>query len=270
MKFALASDLHLVYEGFDFLPVKAEGVSTLVLAGDTVEVDLLKQNTPHRDRIVDYLRELNKNFENVLYVMGNHEHYDNSFIHTEQNLRAQFKRAGLTNFTLLEKQTKEIDDTIFFGATMWTTFHNGNPSAMWDASILMNDYKAIHVGKATSAWGEKQKLTPEDTAAQCRRTLEKIKEFADLKTDKKKVLITHMAPCSLSISDSYKGNATNDAYYEDISEMLMDSDIRVAVHGHIHDPVYYTIGDVLVVSNPRGYHGYEPQTLCYEFQVVKV
>jgi Icc-related predicted phosphoesterase len=141
---------------------------------------------------------------------------------------------------------------------------------MWDAQTLMNDYNAIHLGKASSAWGDKQKLMPEDTAAQCKRTKIKIQEFADLKTDKKKVLVTHMAPCALSIPEHYKNEKTNDSYFEDISEMLMDSDIKVAVHGHIHDPVCYTIGDIYIVSNPRGYHGHQPQTLCYDFEIVNV
>lgn len=270
MKFALGSDLHLVFEGFEYLPTtcKDPEVRTLVLAGDIVEVDLLKQKTPQRERVVAYLQKLNENFETVIYVMGNHEHYDNSFIHTAQNLRTQFAKAGLTNFVLLERETIEVEDAIFFGATMWTTFRNGNAVVMNHCQNYMNDYRCIHVG--SGAYGDKINLTPEDTAAQCRRTLMKMKEFGQLVTDKKKVVVTHMAPSSLSISEHFRADRANDAYYEDISELLMDSNIKVAVHGHIHDPVCYTIGETYVISNPRGYYGYEAQAAQYEFEVVNV
>lgn len=270
MKFALGSDLHLAFEGFEYLPVKCSDpdVNTLVLAGDIVEVELLKQKDSQRDRVVKYLQELNSNFSTVIYVMGNHEHYGNSFIHTAQNLRTQFARAELTNFVLLEQDTVEVEDAIFFGATMWTTFRNGNPNIMNICQNYMNDYTQIHVGKA--AYGDTLYLTPETTAAVCRKTLVKLKTFSETVTDKKKVLVTHMAPCHLSLSEYYKTSQGNDAYYEDISEILLDSDIKVAVHGHIHEPVCYTVGDTYVVSNPRGYFGHEPQASTYEFEVVNV
>lgn len=269
MKFALASDLHLVFGGFDRLPVASTDpeVKTLVLAGDIVEVDLLKQKTRQREEVVEYLRKLDQNFETVIYVMGNHEHYDNSFSHTAQNLRSQFKAAGLKNFVLLEKDTIEVEDAIFFGATMWTSFRNGDPQVMSYAHGYMNDYKCIYV---MTPYGEKTLLTPDVTAAQCKITLDKLKKFALLETDKKKVLVTHHAPCSMSIDVRWRANMSNDAYYEDISDILLDSNIRVAVHGHIHQPVCYALGDTYVTSNPRGYFGYEPEAYTYDFFTVNV
>jgi Icc-related predicted phosphoesterase len=268
MKFALGSDMHLDFGGFDILPRKVEGVDTLVLAGDTVEVELLKKDSGLRTKVVDYFKELNDNFKTVIYIMGNHEHYGNSFIHTEQNLRTQFAKAGLTNFVVLEKTTIEVEDVIFFGATMWTTCRNGNPLIMNAVQSGMNDYHYIHVGPG--AWGDTIRLTTSDTAAVCVRTKKKIQEFADLKTDKKKVLITHMAPCELSIPQRFKNSVMTDAYYEDITDILFDSDIHVAVHGHVHDNLYYTVGETLVVANPRGYYGSEPSANCFEFQTVNV
>jgi Icc-related predicted phosphoesterase len=99
-------------------------------------------------------------------------------------------------------------------------------------------------------------------------TKKKIKEFADLKTDKNKVLLTHMAPCFLSIPEHKRTNKINSAYYEDISEMLMDSDIKVACHGHVHDPVDYVIGNTRIVSNPRGYNGKQTAGKTFEFKII--
>jgi len=268
MKFALASDMHLDFGGIDKLPVKAEGTRTLVLAGDIVEAVLLKEKTAQVRRIYDYFAALNDNFDVILYVMGNHEHYGNLFVYTKQNLISRFKEHGLTNFHVLERETFEVEDTIFFGATMWTRMRNESPMHMNAIGHGLNDYHCIYSHQL--AWGEKQKLIPEDTIAECKRTRDKIQEFIDLKTDKKKVLITHHAPSYESVPDRYKMHQLNEAYVEDISNMLYDSDIKVAVHGHIHFPACYTIGNTYVVSNPRGYFPSEPESHSWDFEIVNV
>lgn len=265
MDFALASDLHLDFGGIPLLPRTADA-KVLVLAGDTIEVDFLKKTSGLQKEIIKYFQELNENFETVIYLMGNHEFYHNSFIHTERNLRTEFAKAGLTNFVVLEKSTIEIDDTIFFGATMWTTCDNENPTKMMAVESAMNDYNHINTGKGP--WGDVSKLNTRDTAAVCKMTKKKIQEFVDLKTDKNKVLLTHMAPCFLSIPDSRKFHPANSAYYEDITEMLLDSDIKVACHGHVHKPVDYLVGETRIVSNPRGYHGAQTFGKNFEFKII--
>lgn len=273
MKFALASDLHLEFEGFNKLPrhyKEDPEVKLLVLAGDIVEAVELKYGSVRSRNIKDYLLDLNNNFEHVLYVMGNHEHYNNSFVHTAQNLKDRFKEIGLTNFHLLERNTFEFQGAIFFGATMWTSLKNSDPLVMAQAATYMNDYKCIHIGKGSMGYGEVLKLTPEDTASLCKRTLIQLKDFAGIKTDKKKVVITHHAPCELSLDSMYKGHFMNDAYYEDLSSFLMDSDIKVHCHGHVHTQSDYMMGNVNVVANPRGYYGYEASADMFDFKIITV
>lgn len=269
IQFDLGSDLHLSFEGLNFLSkAPNEGVKVLVLAGDIVEVELLKEKSEKRNRVGAYLQNLNDRYDKIIMVSGNHEHYGNSFIHTYQNLKTQFKKLNLTNFVLLEKEMYEYEDAIFFGATLWTTFRNGNPGSMWDAQLFMNDYKMIHVGPA--AYGDKVYLRPEDTAAQCTLTKKRLMEFIDLQTDKKKILVTHMAPSAQSLDRDYANSCVNDAYYEEISNLLAYSDVKVAVHGHIHEPVDYMVENCRVVSNPRGYFSYEAQANNYTFLKVEV
>lgn len=268
MKFSLVSDLHLDFEGIHvLLNAYNEGVKTLVMAGDIVEATLLRDKTAKADRIREYLSLLNDMYDNVIWVMGNHEHYGNSFVHTHQNLKSRAKENHWTNFHVLEKETLEVDDTIFFGATMWTSFRNGNPLSMNECQLYMSDYSHIHVGKA--AYGETIKLTTMDTAAVFKRTLIELKKFAELKTDKKKVVVTHMAPSHLSLDPTYRGSRVNDAYYEDMSEFILDSDINLFCHGHIHAPCDYMIGNTRVVSNPRGYYGHESQANNYIFKMIE-
>lgn len=269
MKFDLCSDLHLSFGGYKLLEsAPTEGTKVLVMAGDTLEVVALKTSSNEQRHMALYLQNLNDHYDLVIYIMGNHEHYGNSFIHTKQNLVTQFKKLNLNHFVVLEKEMYEYEDVIFFGATLWTTFRNRNPLSMNTAQSYMNDYREIHVGPG--AYQDKLYLTTNDTAIQCEMTKRKIAEFASLTLDKKKVLVTHMAPCSLSVGPEYASSLTNDAYYEDISELLMDSDIKVAVHGHIHEPVDYMLDNCRVVSNPRGYHGHESQTNSYGFKMIEV
>jgi Icc-related predicted phosphoesterase len=101
-------------------------------------------------------------------------------------------------------------------------------------------------------------------------TKKKLQEFIDLKTDKKKVLVTHMAPSAQSLEPAYRNATTNDAYYEELFDMLVDSDIKIACHGHIHEPVDYMIGNCHVVSNPRGYYGHETQAYNYKFKQLEI
>jgi predicted phosphodiesterase len=68
-----------------------------------------------------------------------------------------------------------------------------------------------------------------------------------------------MAPSFASVNKKYAHEKTmNGAYASDLSEFILDNEnIKVWVHGHMHDPVDYMIGDTRVVSNPRGYIGHE-------------
>ena len=263
MNFDLGSDLHLGFGGISTLKFPPTS-DILVLSGDVVEVELLKRKSGLQRKVIDYLCYLNESYKVILMVMGNHEHYGNSFSFTLQNLRTQFKKYKLNNFVILEKETYDHPEAIFFGATLWTTMKDMNPLVMMQCQDIMNDYISIHVGVKRN----KVSLTPEGTAMQCYLTLEKLKKFISLKYNKPKVLITHMAPSRLSLLNEPKVN--DDAYYEELFELLVDSDLKVAVHGHLHDAVDYKIGTCRVVSNPRGYYGYESKANSFKFKNIKV
>lgn len=248
-----------------------------MLAGDIVEVVDLKKSSTYRTNVMNYLSALNSRYKKIIYVAGNHEHWGNSFVHTNQNLKSRFREFGLENFVVLENETYEVDDVIFFGATMWTTMRNNNPIVVMDCMAFMNDYREIHVPLEHNQmyskyfYGEKADLLPEHTINECRHTKRKLHEFMNLVTDKKKVMVTHHAPSSVSISaEHHHTSVCNDAYYEELSDRIYESDIKVAVHGHVHTPVEYNIGECRVISNPRGQYGYEVQANDFRFKQVEV
>jgi len=47
--------------------------------------------------------------------------------------------------------------------------------------------------------------------------------------------------------------------------MIFDTDLKLWVHGHIHDAVDYELENCRIVSNPRGYFAME--TYAYNFRV---
>jgi Icc-related predicted phosphoesterase len=272
MKFDLVSDLHLDFGGIAELIHKpgswVVGGDILVMAGDVAEIKFLKAaNYARTSFALEFLEIVSKKYKHVLWVFGNHEFYNDSIIHARKNMKDILKKMGINNIHIIENETFEFDDTVFFGTTLWTGMNNGNPVVMNRIQSGLNDYSCI---KTKDAYGDVCKLTANDTCALHVRSVEKIKEFISLKTDKKKVLITHHAPSFLSVPEEYKTNDLNHGYATELFDMLFDSDIRVAVHGHIHDPAMYTIGDCMVASNPRGYYGYETQAYTFQPMTINV
>ena len=52
----------------------------------------------------------------------------------------------------------------------------------------------------------------------------------------------------------------NGAYASNLEEIMYNHpQIKLWVHGHIHDPVDYIINETRVVSNPRGYSSREEE-----------
>ena len=96
MKFDLCSDLHLAFGGYQALSnAPTEGTKVLVMAGDILEVVTLKTKSNEQNLLAAYMQGLDDHYEKIIFVMGNHEHYGNSFIHTKQNLVTQFKKLNI-------------------------------------------------------------------------------------------------------------------------------------------------------------------------------
>jgi hypothetical protein len=85
------------------------------------------------------------------------------------------------------------------------------------------------------------------------------KTVLELNRDKPFVIITHHGPSFQSVNEKYVHDKTmNGGYASNLDEFVLDHEnIKVWVHGHMHDPVDYLIGTTRVLSNPRGYLGHE-------------
>jgi len=267
LKFDFGSDLHLDFDKesprvLDAFPV--ERSPALILAGDVIEVSVLKgKRTALKTQVEGFFSWVSANYETVLYVFGNHELYDAELNYAVQNLRDIFKRMGLLNIHILENSQFEFADTIVFGTTMWTSMRNSNPNIMNAIQNGLQDYRYI---KYINEYYERITITPEYTIAKHRTAISAIRNFIKQPSSKRKIVVTHHAPHVESIDRVYRGDALTDAYYEELFDDICDSDIRVWVHGHTHDPSDYYIKNTRVLANPRGYWGHENAAANFKIQ----
>ncbi|NBP00013.1 MAG: hypothetical protein EBU90_07755 [Proteobacteria bacterium] len=262
MKIKIVSDLHL-----EFSPViiPNNGADVLILSGDIlvaqdlhehkandVELDLLSNKQKKVKGYRDFLKQVSEDFQHVLYVAGNHEFYHGKWIKTFSYIREEI--ALYPNIYFLENESKEIDDVLFVGGTLWTDMNNRDPSTMFSISNLMNDFRVIrHDGY------NYRKVNANDCVKRHEATLGYFKEVLDRNTDSKCVVVSHMAPTFASIGSRYiTEKIMNGGYASNLGEFILDRpQIKLWTHGHVHDPADYMVGTTRVVCNPRGYEGYE-------------
>lgn len=261
MKVNVISDLHLEFEELT-LP----GGDVLILSGDVLEAKHLKaqdfapevialnERMGIKDsRYVKFFTEECAKYRHVIYVMGNHEHYHFKFNKTYDHLKANLP----TNVHLLEKESVEIDNVVFIGATLWTDCNNGDPMTMMTLQHGMNDYKTVT--NHYKAKGLYYKLTPKVTYEDHIRAKEYISEAAKAAGDKPVVVVTHHSPSRKSTKPQYEDDFhLNGGYSSNLEEFIMDHpNIKVWTHGHTHHTFDYMIGTTRILCNPRGYAKYE-------------
>lgn len=268
MRVNVISDLHL-----EFGDLVLPGGDVLILSGDVVEAKHLKQAdyTPEiialsertgmkHHRYMRFFNEECAKYREVIYVMGNHEHYGFKFDDTYDHLVSNLP----SNVHLLEKQTYEIDGVVFIGGTMWTDLNKGDPITSYTLSSGMNDYRVI-----TKHYKDRNvyyKLTPDVTRTEHMRTKQFISDAVTAAGDKKVVVVTHHSPSRQSTTDRYKDEYhMNGGYSSDMDSFILDHpQVRVWTHGHTHDTFDYMIGQTRIMCNPRGYAGYEQRARDFD------
>jgi Icc-related predicted phosphoesterase len=264
MKINLISDCHLNFEDL-VLP----GGDVLIAAGDMIEAGHLhraihqKKDTFLADRYKRFIDEEFAKYNKVIYIAGNHEHYNHSYEDTHTRLRNLMP----DNVHFLEAESCQIEDVHFFGGTFWTDMNKGDPISMSVLKESMADFRVIKHGhgiRVDTAYGDAywtNKFTPQFAKGIFHDTVALLKDFLDAHQNDKVVVVSHHAPSPISINmkyiDDYHMNA---GYHSNLTEFILDHpQIKYFLHGHMHDPVDYMIGTTRVLSNPRGYYGYEEQ-----------
>ena len=269
MRVNVISDLHL-----EFADLVLPGGDVLILSGDVCEVKNIKKDhynpdmvmLAHEradrrpDRYIRFFEEECSKYREVIYVMGNHEHYGFRFDKTYNYLKENIP----PNIRLLEKESVEIDGVVFVGGTLWTDLNKNDPITAYTLKTSMNDYRVI-----TNLYKDKglyYKLTPEYTLAEHNLTKQFISDAVAASGDKPVVVVTHHSPSKLSIKPRYQGDFhMNGGYSSAMEDFILDRpQIKFWTHGHTHDTFDYMIGECRVICNPRGYAGYEERATEFD------
>jgi Icc-related predicted phosphoesterase len=255
MKIKLASDLHLEFSPHTTIRQNETPVDILVLAGDICVGDYFTRpvESPYYQVAHNFDRFFaiaSDEFENVIYVLGNHEHYRGYIDRTLDDIREALSK--YKNIHILNDQFVDIGDTRFIGSTLWTDMHRGDPLTMETLRHGMNDFKLIEK-KATH-----QKFLPKDALAvyiQSRKFI-----FDTAKTHDKCVVVSHHAPSEMSVHPRYRYDYhMNGGYYSNIEDEIIDHpSIKAWMHGHMHDSFAYMLGSTSVYCNPKGYNDQNP------------
>lgn len=309
MKISICSDVHL-----EFGPLEIHNVDkadVLILSGDILVAkelcsrdEALKRAQISKSfkakKIYDFLDQATQEFRDVVYVCGNHEHYNGDIAKTHDILREHLS-PHYKNLHILEKQCVEINGITFVGGTLWTDMNGGDPLTMQDIKHMMNDFRIIknshnmiksrtldyeamgikgnsyELPQDDNLWIYKEtefpaRFDPIDAAIIHKQTLEFIDQVTKNQFNKTFVVVGHHAPSKQSTHPRYKHEYTaNGGYSSDLTEFILDRpQIKLWTHGHTHDPYEYQIGSTRIVCNPRGYIGYEARAEEFRLKTVEV
>jgi hypothetical protein len=249
MKVKIVSDLHLeACENNHGVPDLGSG-EILILGGDILCARHFKTDGPLHKVYDDFLQKCVKNFDEVLYVAGNHCFYGYNYEGTWKVLKEHIP----PSIHLLENDYVKIKDWVFLCATLWTDFRKENPLEMMESGRYMNDYKTIRIGP------NYRKLNPDDTLGFHKKSKQFLLDTLPKFENQKVWVLSHHAPSYQSISPKYKMETTNGAYASHLDDLILSHpQIKYWSHGHTHESFRYRINECEVICNPKGYPGENP------------
>jgi predicted MPP superfamily phosphohydrolase len=267
LKLAVASDLHLVFGGLELY--NTENADVLVLAGDIAEVCDMVGEQPRHPEYLEFFAQVCREFPNVVYVLGNHEHYGHTLEDSVGSLRQVLGHHH--NLRILDNETLVLGNFVIFGGTAWTDMNDSDPLTLMHMRTAMNDFRTISTRRRLRYGGMPVQFTPEDSVDEHYRFIEHLFFWLEEYRDKQFVVVSHHAPSFQSIHHQYANmQVMNGAFASNLNHVLAEPNIQLWIHGHMHDAVDYQADNVRVFSNPRGYHRYEPQTQHFALKYVEV
>ena len=307
MKISVASDVHLEFGDLDI--ANTDGADVLVLSGDILVAQDITHRDPHQilgteyrsNRYHDFMQRCSEQFPHVIYIMGNHEHYNGDFAKTERHLKDVL--SYLDNVTVLEKEIKIIDDVTFIGGTLWTDMNRRDELTLRHMTKMMNDFVCVEnsnqqvsfktfenldkpVGVTDEDWlarpyesrvravfkNRNARFSPDDAVREHEHFVGYIRQIIEGKFDQKFVVCGHHAPSRLSTHPRYAHDTImNGGYSSSLDDFIMDHpQIRLWTHGHTHEDFDYMIGSTRIVCNPRGYINYEHRADSWKLKTVEI
>jgi predicted phosphodiesterase len=175
-------------------------------------------------------------FPDMFYILGNHDYYHREF-------------GNPYNFM----KTKILEDgTKIAGATLWTDLSN---FVEW-GNYVHNLIDVRFIDKLDyDAYNNAHKIH---------------KQF--LLESKADIIVSHHAPSYKSLHPRYIGNIANSGFITELEQDILEmaKPPKLWIHGHVHDPFDYIIGETRVICWPRGYPGEREHFANYQPKVIEI
>lgn len=262
MKIQLLSDLHLEVHPH-WVPPTQPGADLLVLAGDVGSYQpgtLLLDD----DFGLGRFSPIQGWPTPVVFVPGNHEYDTFDFDAAHDRLRATCMRLGIH---WLERETLVLGGVRLVGTTLWTDFDALGPQApatskvgsQPTANLLAQQLKAREKAFRAANYYLKKTLTTrhgapwlaEGLREQARVCQAWLRSALAQPFDGPTVAITHFAPSLLSADPRYGMVPGTAGFCNALDDLLPHA--QLWLHGHLHAPSDYRVGNCRVVANPLGY-----------------
>lgn len=233
MKIQVLSDLHRELDR-SFHVAKTDA-DLFVLAGDIDQgVSGIEWAASEADRLG----------KPVVYVAGNHEHYDYCI---EENERAMRQRAADLGVYFLENDGVMIDRVRFLGCTFWTNYlaapNESQKNAMWLCKRKLEDHRRIRKGK--------KRFHPRDALERHEESAAWLEKELNSSSETPKVVVTHHGPSVACQNPKIRLNTMAAAFVSERDDIVEKADAWI--YGHTHACLDAHIRGTRVVSNQKGY-----------------
>ena len=222
-----------------------------VIAGDIA-------NSPHI--AIKELYRIAEAYERVLFVDGNHEHYNNASSNPNRAtrmppevysiLRNEFD--GHPSITYLDQGRKAvvIDDTAFIGANSWYDFNWGWVDPDKCKSVWYHGMNDSRYANVEAWWVENEAIKH---ASNITATVAAMNQRNDVK---RIVLVSHTVPNAKGIREnaSVEFQMLNGCYLNSVMKGAHYGKVVAHCFGHTHRRQMFNDCAIEFFANPRGYY----------------
>lgn len=238
IRIALVSDIHREWDKTLVFPDLSGKADILLAAGDI-------------DNGVDAIAFLEGARIPTFKVPGNHTFWGGE--RSEILMRLRARAAESPTVRLLDMDRAEIEvrgrRITVLGATLWTDYalHGNAPLAMTVAAGAINDHRKIEE--------RGESFMPHHAAALHAEARAWLESELSRSTPADTIVVTHHAPCELSLDDGRVRDRIAPAYASRLEGLMAEHAPALWAHGHTHHDVDYRVYDTRVVACQNGYPG---------------
>jgi Icc-related predicted phosphoesterase len=241
VKLQIMSDLHIAnwgqsrgvnYWNQTFPQETQAAVDVLVLAGDIVSFSRRQWAWS-----VARLQEFMARYKRVLYVPGNHEFYGTDIGDGRTDLDLMAMATGVD--VLYPGKVIEIEGQRFLGGVMFQPNQRANaPGIPWPANNI-SDHWCIN-----------------DFDIEAPAQYDVLRTFLEKELRQGDIVITHHAPSVGSLDAQWFNDPCNRWFITpEMEPLILERKPKLWIHGHVHTPFDYVLGETRIIANPKGYPG---------------